>query len=495
MIALPVLWGLCFNIISAAAGLLDPVTNLVHDPICVRIEHAVSSSSGVYYFGHPLYFKGVSHWASSSSELSKCVVEPGTAEDVAKLLKIVGETKTPFAVKGGGHTTNVGFSSTKGVHISMYRFSEVNYMEDSQTVEIGAGLLWDDVYAQLERHNVNVVGGRVTGVGVAGFTLGGGYSWKTNQYGLTVDTVVAFELVTPAGAIVTVTEKTEPELFFALKGAQNNFGIVTKFTLKTFPQTQVWGGTIYYTLPYVHAVGAATAGFHKDIKDPKASIITTFGSILNVPLAVAMLFYDGPQPPNGTFDAFLNLPSLRKDVKTRSFSSLVKSSPSNFTDSQRGMFDTVPLLDITPDIVNAVIKETAIMGAKLTLGTNTFFSFSVEPFLQDLYSHSTLPSAFPWTRTQPYMPLNLYAAWVLPLADALFHSEVEACSKRIREIAVNQGQLISPDAPKYVNYAPKGTDIGMVFGPTDNIEKLKAVKRAVDPENVMALAGGFKIPL
>lgn len=56
----------------------------------------------------------------------------------------------------------------------MYRFSEVNYDPDNNVAEVGAGLIWDDVYAALEPYAVNVVGGRVSGVGVAGFTLGGG---------------------------------------------------------------------------------------------------------------------------------------------------------------------------------------------------------------------------------------------------------------------------------------------------------------------------------
>jgi hypothetical protein len=56
----------------------------------------------------------------------------------------------------------------------MYRFSDIDYNEAEQTVTLGAGLIWDDVYAALEPHGVNVLGGRVTGLGVAGFTLGGG---------------------------------------------------------------------------------------------------------------------------------------------------------------------------------------------------------------------------------------------------------------------------------------------------------------------------------
>ncbi|PPQ75382.1 hypothetical protein CVT24_012992, partial [Panaeolus cyanescens] len=481
------------HILSASAGLLDPVSNLLPHPVCIRIKNEISSKSDVYYFGHPLYFKGISHWASSSTEVSKCVVEPGTADDVAIVLKIVGDTKTPFAVKGGGHTTNAGFSSTTGVHISMYRFSEVSYDAARQTATIGAGLLWDDVYAKLEPYGVNVVGGRVTGVGVAGFILGGGYSWKTNQFGLTVDTVLAFELVTPGGMVINVTQESEPELFYALKGAQNNFGIVTKFTLRTFPQTKVWGGAIYYTVPSVNAVSAATVNFHANVKDPKAAIITTFGTLLAVPLTVAMLFYDSPQPPPRIFNEFMNIPALSKDVKTRSFSSLVAASPSNLTSYQRGMFDTVPLLDITPSIMDAIIKETLTVGAKLTLATDTFFSFSVEPFLPSLYSHASLPSAFPWTRSQPYMPLNLYAAWVLPIADRVIRAEVEASAKKIRDLAVREGQAIAADAPKYVNYAPKGTDLRMVYGPEDRIERLRDVKKVVDPKDVMGLAGGFKI--
>ena len=129
----------------------------------------------------------------------------------------------------------------------MYKFSEVDYDADAGTATIGAGLIWDDVYAALAPYNVNVVGGRVTGVGVAGFSLGGGkchaacgagiralcrrrgaevvhscvpssgFSWKTNQHGLTIDTIVGYELVMPNGTITSVTADSDPDLFWGLK--------------------------------------------------------------------------------------------------------------------------------------------------------------------------------------------------------------------------------------------------------------------------------------
>lgn len=200
-------------------------------------------------------------------------------------------------VKSGGHTTNPGFSSTTGVHISMSHFSDITYDQEMQTVTVGAGLIWDSVYAALDPYGVNVVGARSPGVGVAGLSLGGGhmcliqtrstslrlttgYSYLTNQHGLTVDTVEAYELVMPNGTVKTVT-KEDDDLFFGLRVSFIYFtcsnyhlmttctvredsiilfvafsavvqshsfhtqGIVTKFTLRTFPQTQVWVSVHY----------------------------------------------------------------------------------------------------------------------------------------------------------------------------------------------------------------------------------------------------------
>ena len=76
----------------------------------------------------------------------------------------------------------------------MSRFRKVVYNRNKQTVDLGAGLIWDDAYDALEPYNVSVVGGRISGVGVAGLLLGGGYSWKSNQYGLSIDTIIEYQV-------------------------------------------------------------------------------------------------------------------------------------------------------------------------------------------------------------------------------------------------------------------------------------------------------------
>jgi len=154
---------------------------------------------------------------------------------------------------------NRGFSSTQGIQIYTEKFSQVTYDAASGTAVIGTGLIWDTVYEKLQEHNVAVLGGRVTGVsgrrnlprwsvlnsrcvtdrcrrpaarrrsvprdsGVL-HTNGSriGYSYKTNQYGLCIDTIVGFNLVLPNGTVTCVTHSTYPDLFWGLKGGFNNF--------------------------------------------------------------------------------------------------------------------------------------------------------------------------------------------------------------------------------------------------------------------------------
>ncbi|EGO04139.1 hypothetical protein SERLA73DRAFT_119696 [Serpula lacrymans var. lacrymans S7.3] len=430
------------------------------------------------------YDKDVYHWASSSSQASTCSFEPGTAEDVAIALQILGNTSTQFAVKGGGHASNPGFSSTTGVQIALYRFSEVAYDSTAQTATIGAGLVWDDVYAALEPYSVNVVGGRVTGVGVAGFTLGGGYSWKTNQYGLTIDTVEAFELVMPNGTVTNVTEASSPDLFFGLKG------IVTRFTLRVFPQTEVWGGLITFTANTLDLVNAATANFVANNTDPKAAIITTYNFLLGeVPGVSQILFYDYPTPPSGLFDEFLAIPYFTSDISTRSFASLVQSSPSNATAQFRGIFNTISVLDYPLALVQAILNETIYYGTNLILDSTFFISYDVESFLPTLFTHNSTPSAYPPSRAQGLLPLNIYYAWSFPVADDVMQNAIRQTASTLRNKAVSLGQDVADAAP-YSNYAIYDTPLESLYG--DNLPLLQRLKAEVDPQNVMGLAGGFK---
>jgi FAD/FMN-containing dehydrogenase len=101
----------------------------------------------------------------------------------------------------------------------MTRFNRISkYVPGEKFRDVGAGCLFDEVYRAIVPTGQNIVGGSaIAGVGIAGWLLGGGYSLKTNQYGLGIDNLEGFTIVLPNGAIENVTEQSNRELFEAVK--------------------------------------------------------------------------------------------------------------------------------------------------------------------------------------------------------------------------------------------------------------------------------------
>ncbi|KAF8915512.1 hypothetical protein CPB85DRAFT_1217667 [Mucidula mucida] len=466
--------------------------------VCQTIETAISGASSVYYPGKlwlvvrtANYTQDLLHWSQLSNQSSICSVEPGTPEDVGKVLEILDTTRTPFAVKGGGHSMNPGFSSTPGVQIAMYRFSEINYDATAQTVTVGTGMTWEDVYAALDPYGVTVVGGRVPGPGVAGFSLGGGFSWLTNQYGLSLDTIVAMELVKPDGVVANVTQDSDPELFFALKGTQNNFGVVTRITFKTFLQGQVWGGQISYGAEQVASVDAAIMRFN-EVTDPKASLIAGHVFSNGELNAAAMLFYDAPIAPSGIFDDFLSIPAISSNVGTRSYKDYVASNTEISQINLRTAIHTLSLLDHSQPVVDAIANETTFWGSRFAAQTAETFilGYYMEPFLPNILSHNSEPTAYPPSRDATLFPFAVLYAWSSSDMDDYFLDAMRSSVEQIKAAAVADGQAIE-DAALYPNYALYDTPTSRIFG--DNLERLRAIKARVDPNDVMGLAGGFKL--
>jgi len=200
-----------------------------------------------------------------------------------------------------------------------------------------------------------------------------------------------------------------------------------------------------------------------------------------------ILFYDGATPPPGIFDNLLAVPSFARDIGTRNITSLVQATPS--TPGLRALFHTVPLLDFSPNILNVIRNETNFWGQQLTPKNASIISYAIEPFVPGIYTHTNDTSAFPFTRSSNFLPLNLFFSWVSEESDADFLAAIKASGKVIFDAAIAEGQQIA-DAPEYPNYALFDTPITQIYG--SNLPALKSLKAQVDPQNVMGLAGGYK---
>lgn len=131
----PILVALLASVASAAV--LSNRQTLSGSTVCQQIANIITG--GVYYPLSVNFINDTEHYMTSSDETPTCVVEVATPDDVSTVIKIVGDTRTPFAVKSGGHASNPGFSSTSGVFISLVRLNQVILSADKSTVEIGLG--------------------------------------------------------------------------------------------------------------------------------------------------------------------------------------------------------------------------------------------------------------------------------------------------------------------------------------------------------------------
>lgn len=130
------------------------------------------------------------------------------------------------------------------IHLGNMRNFHVD--QTGMTVSFDGGCLWSDVDGALEAHGLATVGGAVNHTGVGGLILGGGHGWLTAKYGLTIDNLISAQVITADGAILEASVSQNPDLFWAIRGAGAQFGVVTRFTSRVYRQEEVWSGVLTF---------------------------------------------------------------------------------------------------------------------------------------------------------------------------------------------------------------------------------------------------------
>ena len=148
------------------------------------------------------------------------IVIPVTPADIPLAIKFALSQDPPLeiAVKSGGCHSSTNASSEGGLVIDLANLKAIKVADDKETVAFQSGCVWGDVYSELEKHDLFVVGGSVWFVGVGGFITGGGYSKLSGEFGLAIDNLISAEVVLADGRIVRCSEKEEADLFWAIRG-------------------------------------------------------------------------------------------------------------------------------------------------------------------------------------------------------------------------------------------------------------------------------------
>ncbi|MDA0341076.1 MAG: FAD-binding oxidoreductase [Proteobacteria bacterium] len=166
--------------------------------------------------------------------------------DVEKVVATAAEHASLLAVRGGGHSLPGLSTCDGGVVLDLSNMNAVTVDRSALSAEAWGGALLGDLDKASVPVGLVVPAGVVSHTGVAGLTLGGGMGWLSRRFGLTVDSLIAADIVTADGKARHVNSEAEPELFWAIRGGGGNFGVVTKFIFRTHELGTVLIGSWLY---------------------------------------------------------------------------------------------------------------------------------------------------------------------------------------------------------------------------------------------------------
>jgi len=166
--------------------------------------------------------------------------------DVATAFDFARVHELQLAVRGGGHNPAGHCVCDDGLVIDLSRMRKVDVDGDARLAHAEGGATWLDFDASTQAFGLVTPGGVVGSTGVCGLTLGGGIGHLTAQYGLTCDSLVGAELVTPRGNVVRASADENADLLWALRGGGGNFGVATRLDFRLYPLERVVGGLLTY---------------------------------------------------------------------------------------------------------------------------------------------------------------------------------------------------------------------------------------------------------
>ncbi|RYP34520.1 hypothetical protein DL767_004232 [Monosporascus sp. MG133] len=442
----------------------------------------------------------------AAAVLPACFVTPQTVEDVSTTIKLLGLSSEDgsVAVRAGGHTWFANANSApNGITIDLRALNSVSLSADKSSISVGAGATWDYLYTMLDPLGLSVAGGRVAGVGVGGLSLGGGISYFGPREGWTCNQATSFQVVLANGSVVEANQRQNADLWWGLRGGSNNFGVVTRVTLRTFQQHDLLWSTL--TLNPLTELDNQASVYGElmaaENYDENASFLTGWGFVAEQGLSVALnqLVYTrsfaGEAP--AFYQPILDLPSISNPAASTviaNMSTLARNSVAlQPPQANRYMPATMTFIP-----TEAMIRATFdAFNASLSLVQNVpglSWAVNMEPLPPQLYTRGGADkNALGLTgRTKTLAVFLISPAWSNAANDEQIYN---AARSLIANVEAKAKQLGVYDPYIYLNYAAPWQKVIQSYG-KENVKKLQALRKRVDPKGFFTnkVPGGFKIP-
>jgi FAD/FMN-containing dehydrogenase len=196
------------------------------------------------------------------------VVRASSVDDVRGALRYASSERLDVMVRGGGHSAWGAVPG--GLTLDLAALDDI--LVEGDVVHVGGGVTWGAVAQRLSEHGLGVSSGDTSSVGVGGLTLGGGIGWMVRAWGLAADQLVGAQLVTARGDVLEVSDRSHPDLMWALRGGGGNFGVVTRFDFRTHALTSV----VFATLALSGDPRTVLAALRDTMRDAPRELTVTY---------------------------------------------------------------------------------------------------------------------------------------------------------------------------------------------------------------------------
>ncbi len=457
--------------LAEAQRTLEPLEQNAAPPDAAAIRKLASQISGhVITPETPDYESARLIFNRAFDQHPALIVRCASASDVARSLEFSQSHSLLLAVRGGGHN-RAGFSVCDGgVVIDLSGMSRVEVEADERVARAEAGALVRDLDQATQRFGLATTSGGCPTVGIAGLTLGGGEGQLMSKYGAACDNLISAQLVTVDGRQLEVSQNSNPDLFWAIRGGGGNFGITTALEYRLHPVTDVLAGTLMYP-----------AGRTPEMLQTFVKLVAAAPDELSVLCGVLpsgqgarfqlQLFYCGD--PNQGNELLKPLRALKPQEDNVNVKSYLESQTAGFLRAPVAHFQTDLFLpELSAPVIAAITAATDHSPP-----TNRVF---IVPLYGAISRVGITDTAF--ALRHPGYEVDITGLWSTP-------AEKESAVRWVKALR----DSLQPFAHGvYVNQLGETSDklVRDAYGP--NYARLAEIKKKYDPKNVLRLNQNIK---
>jgi FAD/FMN-containing dehydrogenase len=408
------------------------------------------------------------------------VVRAEQVADVIVAVDFARDVGLDLSVKGGGHSAPGFGTNDDGVVIDLSLMRHVHVDPRTRTARAGGGATWGDFNYATNAYGLATTGGIVSTTGIGGLTLGGGIGYLTRGYGLSIDNLLSADVVTADGRVRTANKDDNPDLFWALRGGGGNFGVVTSFEFQLHPIKDVYVGLFFYELEHAGTLLRFYREFIKNADEaygafPAFQIAPPLPFIpenrVGDTFCAAIVHWAGPlEEGESAMKPFRDLaPVVAEMVGPMPYPALNAAFDPIFPKGIRSYWKG----NFVTELTDAAIEQHLIHGAKVPEVSATMHLYPINGAAHRVGADDT---AFAYRDAN--FATVIVAAWQDPAVDR----------ERIQWVRdYYNGTAPHSEAGGYVNFMADDDQTRVQDNYRGNFERLTAIKRTYDPDNLFHL--------